>query len=244
MTLIGVPAALFGAYSFSGEIVDSFTRPDVAMSIDRMTLRCFFSAKDQDQLNEIVLGGNQELTAEICGKNDLSIGFEASFENQDRIVRTITNATAKLHLPGSAPVQAIDLDHPWLAIDEFKGYGRSVVRRPLPALPIPYKTTQRHELWIKQAAPRRERTSWEPVRTWLASESHPPDEEAISAEIFLTIAGEGEPIRAATCSFVPMADSLQGFRRRPLHNQVAFTADCRESQAKDSADTIVSGLTN
>lgn len=224
LTLVGAPAALFGAYAFHGEIIDTVTAPDLRFSAPRMTLRCFIRFNRQDELNAFIATGDPEIEARVCGRNWLSVGFLATIDNDDRIERTITDISARLHLPDGAPADMVVLDLPWTAVGEIAGVTDTNVRRTFTLLRIPPKTTMAQEIWIAQAAPVSERVNWAAVRGWLSSDARPGQE--VTTEIFLQVAGQPEPILAATCSFPLREDSLATYRGWALNERRAFTGAC------------------
>lgn len=223
LTLIGVPAALVGAYTFSGEITDSMTAPDIRVSVPRITLRCFLRFTDQKDLNDYRAGATA-IEARVCGDNWLAIGFLATFENQDRIVRTITDISAVLRLPEGAPAEEVVLDLPWFVSDEVVGLAATNVRRTFDLLRMPPRTTLRNEIWISQTAPVNERIAWKAVRAWIAEGARPG--QKVGATIRVTVADHAEAIEVATCEFVFAEKSLETFRGWTLAERRAFTGAC------------------
>ena len=234
LTLAGLPAAFLGAYAFGWEILDRLTPPDVTLSVPRMTIRCFGRISSQTDLNRIREGDNA-LRAEICGGNDLSIGFLATLENQDSIPRTITDVTARLILPeGAVPGREgpLDMDLAWFAQAEIHGSVPTNVRRAFTHLDLPPQTVSRREISIGQSAPTAERISWEPVRNWLTERAEAG--QVVRTEIFLRIAGEEAPVLAMTCDFELRASSLDTYRSFPVHGRRAFTAACLDMSTQES----------
>jgi hypothetical protein len=221
--LIGLPAVVFGAYAFSGEIYDTFTAPDVSVEVESLTLRCFYRFQDPEQFARFS-DGDPEAFVENCDAAPVAVSFTAEITNQDRIRRTVTGFSTALALPiAAAPVA---FTRTWEVAHEIHGAAETNIRRNWYTVELSPSRTTRHEVWIEQQGPELEALQWGSVRGWLTDPAAPPAGVVVEARIFLDLAGVAEPGLVATCRFPLKADALGRFRSLPAVRQLRFTALC------------------
>lgn len=225
LTLIGVPAALFGVYAFGGRTIDTFTAPDVGLSYPRLTMRCFLRFTDQAELNAY-RGGDTEVGRRVCDRSGLSVGFLATIANDDRIPRTITGVSAILRLPDGAPAREVEFELPWQVTDEVERGVANTRRRTLPEIVLEPGSARSIEIWIEQAQPVDQRIAWREVRRWMADPEGAQAGDVVAAEVFLRDAGADRPIASQVCRFSLRPASLETFRGWTPFQQRAFTGGC------------------
>lgn len=103
LSLISFPSALIALYFYHAELIDLITSPDIRVSPDFVSVRCFPTQPD-------FLDGY----GNDCQNGPVAISFGYSVENLDRIDRRIEALQGKIELPGLEPMDlkfAYDRDH-------------------------------------------------------------------------------------------------------------------------------------
>ncbi len=223
--LIGFPAALLGAYRFSGEVYDTLTTPDVAVGFPRLTLRCFYRFTNQAAFEEYARG-NSGLLVENCDRSRLAVSFEAVLKNNDRIGRTVTAISLDLKLPPTAPQVSAGFDQVWHVSHRIEGVIETNTRTPWAVTSLPAGATIRQELWMIQTAPSNAAIFWSDVLPWLTSAKAPPDNQIITARLTARISGH---TAAFDCHMTLRPASLARFRDFVPIQQIRFTGDCQQA---------------
>jgi hypothetical protein len=225
LTLFGLPAAILGAIAFSGEIVDSFTAPDVVAKIETMTLRCFYRFRDQSEYNAYI-GGDVQAFVVNCDAAPLAVSFTAEVTNEDRIRRTLTGFSAELSLPLENVADPLAFALTWEVAHEIRGTAETNIRRNWYTVELSPSRTTRHEVWIEPDEPEGRALKWDTVRNWLDDPAAPAAGAAVEARVYLHLAGLAERRLVSTCRFRFAPDALERFRALAMVRQLQFTAKC------------------
>ncbi len=220
--LIGFPAAVLGAYRFSGEVYDTFTKPDVEVAFPRLTIRCFYRLTSQAEYEEY-RSGNLDVLVENCATSRLAVSFAATFRNNDRVGRTITGVSVTLDLPENGPAIEAPFDHVWQVSHQIDGVIETNTRDPWSVTAIPAGAATTQELWLMQSAPLDVATSWNDVLAWLTNTDEPPENQTATATLTAIVSGHD---RAFQCDMTLRPESLARFRSFDPINQLRFTGQC------------------
>ncbi|QPH55572.1 hypothetical protein [Pontivivens ytuae] len=223
--LVGFPAAMFGAWTFGSEIRDTVTAPDITVDIRNMTLRCFYRITSQADYVAYV-DGDQSVLTRYCRAAPLAVSFEAVITNGDSIARTLTAISARLDLPPGSPAVAPVFAQSWLVTHTIDGLRETNLRESWSVTRLPPGASVTQEVWLVQDLPGDEQAAWSELLDWIMQEENPPEHAEIATTVTLSIAGQDEPVDAATCRFMRRPESLERFRSFDPWRQIQFTGAC------------------
>lgn len=222
VALIGFPAALAAAYRFSNEIYDTVTPPDIAVSFENLTLRCFYRFTTQAEL-ERYRSGDPEIFVDNCNSARLATSFRVALRNHDSVGRTITGVSLSLNMPKGAPQINGDFDQVWHVTHRIEGVLETATRLPWGPIKLPAKSVVAQDLWLIQNLPGDSATRWVDVLAWIVDPQGPLENDRVNG--IVTVSASSHETRYE-CSFILRPESLARFADLPPVRQFRFTGKC------------------